>query len=319
MSLKDWIKGRVAAFDAAARPWAQRSRLRTFAYEFLLFGLKQAWACLFGAAMLALLIGTKFLWPAEAPIARYDFLVIGALAIQALMLATRLERWDEALVILIFHAVGTAMEVFKTAHGSWIYPEANVLRIGGVPLFSGFMYAAIGSYIARAWRLFEFRFVRYPPLWAPWVLAVLAYVNFFTHHYTVDIRWGLFALSALLYGRTWLQFTPDLKPRGMPLLVGFVLVALFIWFAENIGTFTSAWIYPHQRDGWSMVPIGKLGAWFLLMLLSFVLVSLVHRPEAPGEGEATNPLETLPPLRSGGGGPSAEEPMVEGAKTGPRA
>ena len=34
----------------------------------------------------------------------------------------------------------------------------------------------------------------------------------------------------------------------MPLLLGFTLVALFIWFAENIGTFTAAWIYPHQRQ-----------------------------------------------------------------------
>jgi uncharacterized membrane protein YoaT (DUF817 family) len=203
-------------------------------------------------------------------------------AIQAFMLATRLERWDEALVIAIFHVVGTGMELFKTAQGSWIYPEPSLLRIGGVPLFSGFMYACIGSYIARAMRLFEIRFVRYPPLWAPWVLAVLAYVNFFTHHYTVDIRWGLFALSVVLFGRAWFEFTPDRKARRMPMLLGFLLVALFIWFAENLGTFASAWIYPSQKDGWSLVPLSKLGSWYLLMMLSFVLVTLVHRPERAG-------------------------------------
>src|SRR5271165_3398930 len=153
MNLKDWIKGRVAAMDAAVRPWASRNRVNGWAYEFLLFGLKQAWASLFGAAMLALLIGTHLWWPTHAPLARYDFLVLAAVGIQALMLATRLERWDEALVIVIFHLVGTVMEVFKTAHGSWIYPEPSVLRVGGVPLFSGFMYACIGSYIARIWRL----------------------------------------------------------------------------------------------------------------------------------------------------------------------
>jgi len=38
------------------------------------------------------------------------------------------------------------------------------------------------------------------------------------------------------------------------------------------------------------VPIGKLGAWYLLILLSFVLVTIVHPPQAPGEGEPTNPL-----------------------------
>ena len=62
----------------------------------------------------------------------------------------------------------------------------------------------------------------------------------------------------------------------MPLLVGFGLVALFIWFAENLGTFAGAWLYPHQRGGWSMVPPAKFGAWFLLMLLSYALVFALH-------------------------------------------
>jgi uncharacterized membrane protein YoaT (DUF817 family) len=108
---------------------------------------------------------------------------------------------------------------------------------------------------------------------------VLSYVNFFTHHFIPDIRWGLFAFSALLFGRTWIEFTPDRTPRRMPLLVGFLLVALFIWIAENTGTFANAWIYPNQKAGWAMVPIGKLGAWYLLMMLSFVLVTIIHRPE----------------------------------------
>ncbi len=64
----------------------------------------------------------------------------------------------------------------------------------------------------------------------------------------------------------------------MPLLLGFFLVALFIWLAENISTFSHAWIYPSQRHGWALVPPAKLGAWFLLMYISFVLVAVVHRP-----------------------------------------
>lgn len=280
MSLKDQIKAQVVAFDVWARPWAERSRWRGWAYEFLLFGLKQAWACLFGGLMLALLVGTHLFWPDDAPIARYDFLVIASVLIQGALLATKLERWEEALVILIFHVVGTIMEIFKTAQGSWIYPEESFLRIGGVPLFSGFMYACVGSYIARATRLFELRYINYPPLWTTWLLALLAYINFFTHHYTTDIRLGLFAFSALIFWRAWFVFTPDHTPRRMPMLMGLLLVALFIWFAENLGTFAAAWVYPSQRDGWHMVPIDKLGAWYLLMLLSFVLVSLVHKPEA---------------------------------------
>ncbi len=278
MSLNDHIKARVAALDDVARPWAESRRWRSFAYEFLLFGLKQAWACLFGAALLALLIATRLWWPADAPLARYDLLALAAIAIQILMLATRLERWDEARVILVFHVVGTAMEVFKTAHGSWLYPEDSVLRIGGVPLFSGFMYAAIGSYIARIWRLMAFRFEGYPPAWVAWLLAICAYVNFFSHHYVTDIRIALFALSVMAFGPAWCVFTPDRTPRRMPLLLGFLLVALFIWIAENVGTFAAAWTYPAQQDAWRPVGLGKLGAWYLLMLLSFVLVSRVHGP-----------------------------------------
>jgi uncharacterized membrane protein YoaT (DUF817 family) len=171
------------------------------------------------------------------------------------------------------------MELFKTAQGSWLYPEPSVLRIGAVPLFSGFMYAAVGSYIARVWRIFRFRFDHYPPRWTTWVLAGAIYVNFFAHHWLPDIRIVLFAAIALLFWRTRVWFTPFRKPRWMPLLLGLLLVALFIWFAENIGTFSRAWLYPGQEDGWRMVSPAKLGAWFLLMMISFVLVELVHGGE----------------------------------------
>lgn len=297
MSLKDKIKGRVEAFDAWARPWAERSRLHAWSYEFLMFGLRQAWACLFGGLMLSLLLVTHLFWPDHAPLARYDFLVIASIAIQAILLATKLERWEEAIVIAVFHVVGTIMEIFKTAQGSWIYPEESFLRIGAVPLFSGFMYACIGSYIARATRLFELKYINYPPLWTTWLLAVLAYINFFTHHYTIDIRLGLFAFSVFIFWRGWFVFTPDRTPRRMPMLMGLLLVALFIWFAENLGTFAAAWVYPSQRDGWHMVPIDKLGAWYLLMLLSFVLVSLVHKPEPTTKAafEAAQPSQTREP------------------------
>ena len=279
MSLNDRIKAAVAALDRRARPWAARSRWHGFAYEFLLFGLKQAWACLFGGLMLALLVGTRLFWPADAALHRYDFLVVAALALQFGLLALRLEKPEEALVILIFHAVGTVMEIFKTAHGSWVYPEPSLMRIGGVPLFSGFMYACVGSYMARAWRLFDIRFDAYPPVWTTWVLAVAAYLNFFSHHYMQDLRWPLFVLSAAIFGRSGFRFTPDRVARRMPMLLGFLLVALFIWLAENLGTFANAWRYPSQTDVWRPVGLAKLGSWYLLMLLSFVLVSTVHRPK----------------------------------------
>lgn len=282
-SLNDRAKALVAAMDRRLRPWAERSPSRAGAYEFLLFGLKQAWACLYGGLMLTLLLGTSLWWPDGAALARYDFLVVAALVIQVVLLVTRLERPEEVLVIFVFHAVGTAMEIFKTAHGSWVYPEPSLLRIGGVPLFSGFMYACVGSYFARAWRLLDLRFESYPPVWLTWVLAIGAYLNFFSHHYLPDARWLLFALSAVLFGRASFLFTPDRRQRRMPMLLGFLLVAGFIWIAENLATFAGAWIYPDQQAGWRMVSPAKMGSWYLLMLLSFVLVTIVHRPRKPAE------------------------------------
>ena len=61
-------------------------------------------------------------------------------------------------------------------------------------------------------------------------------------------------------GGTRIDFTPDRERRWMPVLLGFLLVALFIWFAENIGTFARAWTYPSQNDGWHMVGLEKLEA-----------------------------------------------------------
>ncbi len=277
---------RFIAWDEVIDAWASKQTWSLVLYEFVRFGVKQGWACLFGGLMLALLIATHFGYPKDAMLARYDFLVIAAITIQIIMLRTGMETWEEAKVIAIFHVVGTVMEIFKTAMGSWIYPEASVLRIAAVPLFTGFMYACVGSYMARAWRLFDFQFTRHPPLWAITLLSVAIYLNFFTHHYTVDIRAGLFVLAALLFGPTWIHFKVWRTHRRMPLLLGLVLVALFIWFAENIGTFTAAWVYPNQKDGWSMVSPEKLGAWFLLMILSYTLVAAVHkvvRYQAPHE------------------------------------
>jgi hypothetical protein len=94
--------------------------------EFLAFGIKQAWACLFGALMLTAIIGTSLLYPDDAPLARNDLLVILAVLIQAGMLLARLETGRELIVIIVFHIVGTGMEIFKTAVGSWDYAAGGV-------------------------------------------------------------------------------------------------------------------------------------------------------------------------------------------------
>jgi len=285
-------EARIAAF-------AERKGPATLAvYEFVRFGVKQGWACLFGALMLAMIIATHLWYPAAAPLARYDALVVGAVTIQIVLLATRLERWDEAAAILIFHVVGTGMEVFKTAVGSWTYPEPSLLRLGGVPLFTGFMYAAIGSYLARVWRLFDFRFTRHPPLdWAA-ILALAIYVNFFSHHFLPDIRLWLIGAAVVMFGWTQVYFRIWKRHRHMPLLLGFTLVALFIWFAENVGTGMNVWRYPSQRHHWSMVPLAKLEAWFLLMIVSYTLVAFVARPKGHGRRKPSLVDTPLAPERA---------------------
>ncbi|WP_421854386.1 DUF817 domain-containing protein [Oricola sp.] len=262
--------------------------------EFIVFGLKQAWACLFGGIMLLLILSTRMVWPDDAWLARYDFVFLCALAVQVAMLAFRLETLDEAKAIFLFHLVGTVMEVFKTAAGSWVYPEEAFFRIGGVPLFSGFMYAAVGSYLARVSRIFDFRFTAYPPFWMTVAIATAVYINFFSHHYIVDLRYAIFAVTGLLFARTWVHYRVFRFRHRMPLLLGWFLVTLFIWFAENIATWSHAWLYPAQQGGWTPVSLAKIGSWYLLMIVSFVLVTLVNRPQPMPEEK---PADDAPPAR----------------------
>lgn len=266
------------------------SRVNGFLWEFFLFGFKSAWACLFGATVLSMVLLTKWFWPAHAWMARYDFLFLAAVGIQALLLALRMESLREAKVILVFHIVGTLMELFKTSAGSWTYPESNFFRIGHVPLFSGFMYSSVGSYMARVTRIFDMRYTRYPTVHVTVALAILIYANFFTHHFIPDMRLALFGAVVAVFGPTWVYYRPYQKYRRMPLLLGFGLVALFIWAAENVGTFAAVWVYPHQRNGWQLVRFGKYGSWLLLMIISFILVSLVHRPRVPEVEEVAGTL-----------------------------
>lgn len=275
--LDEWAHRLSQALAADAGPW------RRGLLEFAVFTAKQAWACVFGAAMLTLLVLAHLLYPDDALLVRSDALVLAALAVQALMLALRLEGGRELWVIVMFHAVGTAMEIFKTHMGSWAYETDGLLRIGGVPLYTGFMYAAVGSYMVRVFRLFDLRFTRYPPIWATGLVAVAIYANFFTHHFLPDVRWVLVGAVVMLYARCVMSFRNQRTGprRHMPILLAFVGVAFFLWVAENVGTWAGAWIYPHQSAQWHLVPPTKFVAWLLLMMISVVLVTLVHRPRPP--------------------------------------
>ena len=265
---------------------AMRRRLPAGVAEFVMFVLKQAWACLFGACLLVAIIGTKMIWLDHWPLARYDALFLIALGLQVLFLRFKLETWAEARVILLFHITGTAMEWFKVSAGSWGYPEIALFKIYGVPLFSGFMYAAVGSYMARVIRLFDMQFAPFPPIALHFGLAVAVYINFFSHHYIWDFRLILFAATVIVYIRTRIWFRIGANWYWMPLPVAAFLSSLFLWVAENIGTLTGTWMYSGQNP-LELVSFAKIGSWYLLLYVAFATVTLVvkdpirHSPVAP--------------------------------------
>lgn len=280
---------RLRAIDACLLnlpPHPELTGLPRFFTEFLFFGIKEARACLFAG----LFFTAVFLVPHAGVfgIPRYDALLLIALAIQAWMVWARLETWDELKAISLFHVVGFVLEVFKTSAAiqSWSYPDFAYSKVLGVPLFSGFMYAAVGSYIIQAWRLLDLRITHHPPYWMATLIALLIYANFFTHHYIGDYRWYLAACALGLYARTTVIFKPYDRERAMPLFLAFILIGFFIWLAENISTFFGIWQYPNQLGAWSSVHLGKWSAWSLLVVMTFTIVAnlkhvktRIHIPE----------------------------------------
>lgn len=262
------------AFEQQRGGWL-RDTLPAWLAEAIIFIAKQAWACLFGASILLAVIITNAIWSDDWALARYDALVIFAVLMQAAMLLFKLETWAEAKMILLFQITGTSMELFKVSAGSWEYPEASVLVIMGVPLFSGFMYASVGSYIARVIRIFDIRFTSYPPFWTTVVLAIAICVNFFAHHFVPDIPLLLFAANMILFGRTMVRFTLG-RRYGFPLPLAALIVSFFLWLAENIGTLTGTWTYAGSPP-FDWTPLQKMGSWYLLIYVAFVTVTLVIR------------------------------------------
>jgi uncharacterized membrane protein YoaT (DUF817 family) len=256
---RDWVRDRAQRWPLLA--------------ELVAFGLLQARACVFAGSFLVVLAVSRWLPP--GPVARYDLLLLAALVMQLALVRARLETADEFRTICLFHVIGLALELFKThpAIGSWSYPGSALTKLAGVPLYSGFMYAAVASYIVQAWRLLRLEMVRYPRPSLSLPLALAIYANFFTHHFIGDHRNWLYVALALAFGRTRVRFTAWRRRRSMPLLVGFALVGFFVWVAENAATFLGAWVYPHQAAGWQPVHAGKVSSWTLLVVISLVVVA----------------------------------------------
>ncbi|MBP3962870.1 DUF817 domain-containing protein [Paenibacillus lignilyticus] len=245
--------------------------MRRALLQLVRFGWEQAWSCLFPVVIFASLALTQLVQIPWLP--RYDLLLLICLTMQWWMVRSGLESSDEVKVITLFHLIGLALEIFKVHMGSWSYPGEGYTKVFGVPLYSGFMYASVASYLCQAWRRMDVELVRWPPFPVAVALAVMIYLNFFTHHYWIDARWWLSALVLLVFWRTWVTYMVGGTRYRMPLAPSFVLIGFFIWIAENVATFFGAWEYPDQAESWRFVHVGKVSSWLLLVIVSFLIVA----------------------------------------------
>ena len=208
---------------------------------------------------------------------RYDVLLVLSLLMQTFMYWTKLETISELRTVFAFHLLGLALELYKVSHGSWRYPQEG-FKIAGVPLYSGFMYASIASYMMQGWRRFELVLVGWPR--ASWLIAGCAaiYVNFFLARTYGDVRWWILAVLAVIFARCRVQFTtlPN-RRRAMPVLLAFLLIGTFVWFAEHLCTWLGAWQYPYQREMWTLVDAGKLSSCTMMVIISFTIVAELKR------------------------------------------
>lgn len=236
--------------------------------EFGAFVWKQVQASIFAFFIFAMLAISHFV----PFIPRYDFMLITCLAMQVYMVRSGLETKRELVAVSVFHLVGLALELYKVRHGSWSYPEFAYTKFGGVPLYSGFMYASVASYIFQAYRVFDLEFTKTPK--KSWALigVGLIYLNFFTNQVLGDQRIWLILCLLALFVPSVAHFTCAKGRFRMPLAVSFGLIGFFVWVGENVCTFLGAWVYPNQVDGWELVHASKIGSWSMMVMVAFVII-----------------------------------------------
>ena len=271
-------------FALPLRSWAPRD-----ASGWLWFWRQQALSCVFPWSLLACLVLTRHLPPW---IARYDAMLIICIAAQFVLYRVGWETAREIKVIASFHVIGLILELEKTHLGCWSYPEHCVLRIGPVPLFSGFLYASVASYVCQAWRRLDLRLYAWPSHWKPIALACAIYANFFTEHIIGDLRWPIIAVLVAVFWKTRISYHPPSGKRRVPLVAGLLGVGFAIWIAENVGTRCGAWRYPYQEHGWEFVDFSKLTSWFLLIMITFLIVAELKRIPKKEAVVAVDTLET---------------------------
>ena len=71
-------------------------------------------------------------------------------------------------------------------------------------------FVFIGNYEdSRAFVFLKLTYENFPPHYHLWTLAILIYLNFFTHHFFYDIRYLLFIYALVVFWKTKIQPRPS--------------------------------------------------------------------------------------------------------------
>lgn len=186
------------------------------------------------------------------------------------------ETKRDILVVTIFHLIGLSMELIEVGiNHSWAYTSSGIFYIASVPIFTGFMYACVGSYMAKEFKLLELKVSSMPSNKFIVIFSIAIYANFILNNHIYDFRYVLLVIMFVVYNRANLTFKPLLKSYRFNLPLSFLLIGFFIWVAENISTYLGIWSYPNQVPVWHLVHVSKITSWMLLSIVSFNLVYLL--------------------------------------------
>lgn len=210
------------------------------------------------------------------PLERYDFLLVWCLGLQGAMIATGREWGREIVIVAAFHLLGLGLEAYKVRHGSWSYPEPALTKVLDVPLYSGFMYASVASYMLGAKRVMRLEFAAMPPRWVLVVGLVAVYANFLLARLFGDVRWWIVLLLATALWRARAVFDYGAGRVRMPVILALALIGGFVFLAENLCTALGTWVYPRQASGWRPVEAGKIVSWILMSTVAFLTITLMR-------------------------------------------
>ncbi|MEM9715681.1 MAG: DUF817 family protein [Pseudomonadota bacterium] len=247
------------------------------------WGLDQVWwqirAAVFGIAFLAAIVGTAVIWSPDWALARNDALFGVGVVLMVAVFWTGVNRMADAVPIGIVFLLGIGLELHRTGVGAWAYADGGVLKLGAKPLFVGFMYAAVASYVIRSLRLKELVVTRLPH----WAVAAFVSVSIYGMFFVGVPDWvrpAVLALAVIVFGMARV-----VAPSGswLPVPVALGLAAVLLWCAENVGTFSGTWTYRGQGPG-ELVDLTKISAWFLLLTVIFWVVTYFGRTVSDRQG-----------------------------------